>query len=63
MLDTDFLGRRRNRLVIKTASAEAEQLSLVGQWELGLTALDQGETLISGQGRGQIFFAAPRLAS
>ena len=63
MLDGDFLGRGRNGLIVEAASAQAEQLRLVGEWKLSITALDQGETLTSAQGQGQIFYAATRLAS
>ncbi len=63
MLDGDFLGRGRDRLIVQTAPTQAEQLGLLDQRQLGLTPVDQGKALISGQGRGQIFFVATRPGS
>ncbi len=63
MLDGDFLGGRRDRLIVETAPAQTEQIGLHRQGQLGVTTVNQGKAFISGQGRGQIFFVATRLAS
>ena len=63
MLDGDLFRGWRHRLIVQTASAQAQQVGLVRQGKFGRTAFDQGEPLTSGQGRGQIFFVATRPGS
>ena len=55
-LDGQFLGRRQRRLVIQTGPRDREQIGLGQQGDFLGLPFEEGQALISAQGRGQIFF-------
>ncbi len=55
-LNPEFFRRRRQRLIIQTAAIQTEQVGLGAHGQFTIAPVDQGDTLISREVRGQIFF-------
>ena len=63
VLQSDLLGGRLSRPIIKARSIQTQQLCLRLYAKLGITPFNESGSLIAMKGRGQIFFEPTELRS
>ncbi len=61
-LDPEFFRGRRHRLIIQAAAIQTEQVGLDAHGQFAIGPVYQGDTLISREVRGQIFFEPSQLS-